>query len=166
MSRNIVSRRSQFKLTSKGVDVLRREFADYKRIFEVTKELTLRSVVESGLGEGAFYMRQKGYKEQFKRKLGYEPFEGTLNLRCPSEELAKLEILRQTDGITIEEFESGGRTFGGAKCFRAKVRGVDCVVIMPLRSHHTETIEVISRQSLRTRHGLTDGDEVELTIQL
>ena len=33
------------------------------------------------MGEGSYYMSLKGYKKQFKEKLGYEPFPGTLNLK-------------------------------------------------------------------------------------
>jgi len=166
ISRNIVARREQVKLTTKGVEVLRREFADYKIIFEAAKELTLTGVLMSGLGEGAFYMRQRGYKEQFARKLGYEPYEGTLNLRCSGKDLANLEVLRQAEGIQIDEFRSGGRMFGGAKCFRARMASVDCAVIIPLRSHYSDTVELISKSNLRTRLGLSDGDSVELSVLL
>ena len=163
---SVLARKGQVKIAAKGVEALRREYADYKRMFELAKEILLGGVVESGLGEGAFYMRQKGYKEQFRRKLGYEPYEGTLNLRCSGGALANLEILRQSEGIEIAEFVSGGRTYGGARCFRAKAGGIDCAIIMPLRSHYSDTIEVISRQNLRTRLGLKDGDPIELTIAL
>lgn len=166
ISRNIVARREQVKLTTKGLDVLRREFADYKLIFEVAKELTLTGFLTSGLGEGAFYMRQKGYKEQFARKLGYEPYEGTLNLRCSGKDLANVEVLRQAEGIQIDEFRGGGRMFGGAKCFRARMDNVDCAVIIPLRSHYSDTVELISKFNLRTRLGLSDGDSVELSVLL
>jgi len=166
ISRNIVARREQVKLTVKGAEVLRREFADYKIIFEAAKEIALTGVLTSGLGEGAFYMRQKGYKEQFARKLGYEPYEGTLNLHCSGKDIANLEVLRQAEGIGIDEFRSGGRMFGGAKCFRARLNGADCAVIMPLRSHYSDTVELISKFNLRTRLGLSDGDAVELVVSL
>ncbi len=166
ITRNIVSRRESVRLTVKGVDILRREYAEYRLFFDQVEALTLTGVVVSGLGEGAFYMRQKGYKEQFKRILDYEPFEGTLNLRISGGELTKLDILRQAEGIAIEPFESGGRTYGGAKCFKAKAGGVDCAVVMPLRSHHSDIVEIISRSSLRSRLGLKDGDPVEAVVSL
>ena len=166
IARSIVSRKELVKLTQKGVDLLRRDYADYKLIFETPQEVRVTGAIASGLGEGAFYMRQRGYKEQFKRKLGYEPFEGTLNLRCGVDELAKLEILRRAEGIRIDEFESGGRTFGGAKCFKARMEGADCAVVMPLRSHYSDTVEVISRQNLRARFNLSDGERVELIVLL
>jgi riboflavin kinase len=43
---------------------------------------------------------------------------------------------------------------------------VDCAVIIPLRSHYSDTVELISKSNLRTRLGLSDGDSVELSVLL
>jgi len=166
IQRDLASRRQGVKISVKGVDVLRKEFADYQRIFEVRGKLTIAGRVTSGLGEGAFYMRQKGYKDQFPRKLGFLPYEGTLNLKVSGADLAKLKILWEEGGILIDGFEAEGRTFGGAKCFAARLKSIDCAVILPLRTHHTDNLEVISREYLRGRLGLADGDLVELTVPL
>jgi len=166
IQRDLASRRQRVKISAKGVDVLRKEFADYQRIFEVRGKLTIAGRVTSGLGEGAFYMRQKGYKDQFPRKLGFLPYEGTLNLKVSGADLAKLKILWEEGGILIDGFQAEGRTFGGAKCFAARLKSIDCAVILPLRTHHTDNLEVISREYLRGRLGLADGDLVELTVPL
>ena len=167
VQRDLAGRRQRVRLTPKGLDLLRREYADYRRIFELREGgLRVRGTVASGLGEGAFYMKQRGYKEQFRRKLGFEPYEGTLNLRASDEELSKLDILREEPGILIEGFSDGGRTFGGAKCLPASLAGVDCFAILPLRTHHTDTVELIARAHLRSKLGLADGDEVEVHIRL
>jgi len=164
--RDLAARRQRIKLSSRGVDVLRREYADYERIFEVRETLTVSGVVASGLGEGAFYMRQKGYKEQFRKKLWFEPYEGTLNLKIQGADLAKVEILREHPGIEISGFEAGGRTFGGAKCFLSTLGHVEGAVIIPIRTHHTEVLEVISKHYLRGVLGLKDGDVVEVVVTL
>jgi len=166
VTRDLATRRQRIKITGKGMDVLRKEYADYQRIFEIRETMTVSGVVTSGLGEGAFYMRQKGYKEQFRKKLWFEPYEGTLNLKIQGADLAKLEILRDSPGIEISGFEAGGRTFGGAKCFLATLGHVDCAVIMPIRSHHSDVLEVISKHYLRGSLGLKDGDTVELIVSL
>ncbi len=166
VSRDLATRRQRIKLTGKGMDVLRKEYADYQRIFEVKETLTISGIVSSGLGEGAFYMRQKGYKDQFRKKLWFEPYEGTLNLKIQGADLAKLEILRESPGIEISGFEAAGRTFGGAKTFLATLGHLDCAIIMPIRSHYAEVIEVISKHYLRGALGLKDGDSVELIVQL
>ena len=166
VQRDLAGRRQRVRLTPKGLDLLRREYADYRRIFEVRAGVSVRGVVTSGLGEGAFYMKQRGYKDQFRRKLGYEPYEGTLNLRASDEELSKLDILREEPGILIEGFTDGGRTFGGAKVFLATVKGVECAVIIPLRTHHVDNLEVIAKNHLRTKLDLADGDAVEVDVRV
>ena len=166
VGRDLATRRQRIRLTARGADVLRKEYADYQRIFEVKETLSISGAVASGLGEGAFYMRQKGYKDQFRKKLWFEPYEGTLNLKMVGPDLAKLRILEETPGIEISGFEAAGRTFGGAKCFLATAGRVDCAVIMPIRTHHTDVLEVISKHYLRNALGLKDGDVVELVVTL
>lgn len=166
VSRDLATRRQRVRLTAKGLDVLRREYADLQRIFEIRETLTIAGTVASGLGEGAFYMRQRGYKEQFHRKLYFEPYEGTLNVRVQGDDLSKLQILHGERGIVIDEFRAVGRTFGGAKCFLATLRDVECAVIMPLRSHHTDVVEVISEQYLRGVLSLKDEDGIDLVVTL
>ena len=166
VARDLATRRQRIRLTPRGADVLRKEYADYQRVFEAKETLTISGVVASGLGEGAFYMRQKGYRDQFRKKLWFEPYEGTLNLKIHNPDLAKLQILQESPGIEIAGFEAAGRTFGGAKCFLATIGHVDCAVIMPIRTHHTDVVEVISKHYLRGSLGLKDGDIVELIVSL
>lgn len=166
VARDLATRRQRMRLTPKGMDLLRKEYADYQRIFEIRETVTLAGTVTSGLGEGAFYMRQRGYKDQFRKKLWFEPYEGTLNLKITGGELAKTQILRESPGIEISGFEAGGRTFGGARCFLATIGHLDCAIIMPIRSHYSEVVEVISKHYLRGALGIKDGDTVELIVQL
>ncbi len=166
IQRDLASRKQRVKIVAKGLETLQREYADYLRIFELRDRIPITGRATSGLGEGAFYMRQKGYKEQFRKKLGFEPYEGTLNLKVSGAELSKLMILLGEKGIPIEGFEAAGRTFGGAKVFRARVKGVDCAVILPIRTHHTDVLEVISKEFLRNRLGIADGEPVALDIEL
>lgn len=166
VQRDLASRKQRVKVAAKGLETLQREYADYLRIFELRDRLPITGRATSGLGEGAFYMRQRGYKEQFRKKLGFEPYEGTLNLKVSGSELSKLMLLLGEKGIPIEGFEAAGRTFGGAKVFRAKAKGVECAVILPIRTHHTDVLEVISKEHLRNRLGISDGDAVALDVEL
>jgi len=50
--------------------------------------------------------------------------------------------------------------------FRAKAKGVECAVILPIRTHHTDILEVISKELLRNRLGIADGDTVALDVEL
>ncbi len=166
VTRDLGVKRQRIRLTEKAQDALRREYADYQRIFEIANVLSIHGIVTTGLGEGSYYMGMKGYQEQFKSKLWFEPYAGTLNLKVEGREKAKLDILQGADGIPIEGFSEGGRTFGGAKCFLATLHGVDCAAIVPYRTHHSDTLEVISKYYLRKRLDLKDGDVVEVTVNL
>src|SRR5207247_9335223 len=166
VARDLATRRQRIRLTPRGGEVLRKEYADYQRVFELKETLTISGTLASGLGEGAFYMRQKGYRDQFRKKLWFEPYEGTLNLKMAGSDLAKMQILQDSPGIEITGFEAGGRTFGGAKCFLATAGHVDCAVIMPIRAHHTDVLEVLSKHYLRNALGIKDGDVVELAVCL
>jgi riboflavin kinase len=166
MTRDLGTRAQRIKLTNKGIEALMHEYADYKRIFELKDMLTISGTVTAGLGEGQYYVQQKGYLKQFEKKLWFLPYEGTLNLKIESGELFKLKILLDSEGILVDGFQSKGRTFGEVKCYPAKMRNVECAVIMPVRSHHSNVLEVISKHHLRSTLGLEDGDAVELVVYL
>ncbi|MEE9223768.1 MAG: DUF120 domain-containing protein [Thermoplasmata archaeon] len=166
VSRDLVTRAQRLKLTKEGVEALTREYAEYKKIFELKDRLTISGTVTTGLGEGQYYVQQNEYKVQFEEKLWFEPYEGTLNIKVGTSEVFKLNILEDSDGIIIKGFESKGRTFGDVKCFPAKMRNVECAVIMPVRSHHTDVLEVISKRHLRSTLDVEDGNIVELTVFL
>ncbi|HLE46984.1 MAG TPA: DUF120 domain-containing protein [Candidatus Thermoplasmatota archaeon] len=159
-------RRQLLRLTEEGVGALLDEFGAYKRIFEQKAELRIKGKVTSGLGEGRYYLDQKGYVDQFVAKLGFRPYPGTLNLEVRGPELNKLRILKASPAVAIDPFQDKERSFGAVDAWRASVKSVDCAAILPKRTHHTRTLEVIARDFLRERLGLKDGDELEVLVQL
>ncbi|MCJ2520328.1 MAG: DUF120 domain-containing protein [Candidatus Thermoplasmatota archaeon] len=166
ITRNLAARRQQLRLTEKAMEILHSMYASYQKIFEMEATLTVKGVVDHGLGEGFYYMSQEDYRKQFRSKLGFDPYPGTLNLKIKGREMGKLEVLRTADGVQIEGFINGNRTFGGAHCFLASLSDVDCAVIIPVRSHYSDVLEVISRHHLRRKLGLKDGELVEVDITL
>ncbi|MFQ5552138.1 MAG: DUF120 domain-containing protein [Thermoplasmata archaeon] len=166
IERRLGARRQELRITDRGLEVLRGEYAAYRRIFEKEAQIRLRGRLEHGLGEGYYYMSQEGYREQFRQKLGFAPFPGTLNLKLEGSELTKLEVLQKAEGVPIEGFTDAGRTFGGAKCFHASLQEIPCATILPIRSHYQDVLEVISQDKLRDRLGLHDGEIVEVDVQL
>lgn len=166
IERRLGARRQELKITPKGLDALRGEYAAYRRIFEMEARIRIHGRLEHGLGEGTYYMRQEGYRAQFREKLGFDPFPGTLNLKLEGPELAKLDVLQEAEGVPIEGFTDGGRTFGGAKCFPSSLQKVPCATILPIRSHYQDVLEVISREKLRERLGLQDGEILEVDVRL
>jgi riboflavin kinase len=121
----------------------------------------------SGVGEGAYYMSLDGYTRQFQERIHYVPFPGTLNVmldgRAHIESAAQLDAL---EGVMIDGFGDGRRTYGWVKCFRATVNGkIPCHIIRLERTHHERTIiEIISRENIRMSAGLKDGSRVTIRI--
>jgi len=160
------SRKQGLKLTPKAIDFLRQEHADYIRIFESSVEMELSGLVVSGLGEGKYYITQPEYKRQFKDKVGIVPFPGTMNVRLSGGDLSKVRILQDSEGISLKGFQKDGRTFGEGKLFKATINGHECAVVIPLRSHYDDVLEIISKEFLRDSLGLKDGDRVKLRVKV
>ncbi|MCK5548507.1 MAG: DUF120 domain-containing protein [Thermoplasmata archaeon] len=166
VERDIGGRGQKIKLTETGVSTLQKEYSDYQRILDLKGVLVIEGIVTSGLGEGQYYMQQNSYYKQFEKKLNFRPFMGTLNLKLNSGELHKLEVLKNSDAIVVEGFKSGDRTFGDVRSYPASIKTLECAVVIPIRSHHMDVIEVISPHHLRKKLGLENGDTVELRIPI
>ncbi len=166
ITRDLGTRKQRIKITSKGVEEMKREYSEYRRIFERTDHINIRGEVVSGMGEGGYYISQEGYVKQFKAKLGFEPFQGTFNVRIYPEEIGKLDIIRSTAGILIEGFTSEGRSFGNVIAYNTKIHNIECAILVPERSHYTDILEIIAPCSMRRTLSLSDGDRVDVKVKL
>ncbi len=155
-------------ITEKGIELLHKEYLDYKKIFEELPDtVVIKGTVTSGVGEGAYYVSLEGYKRQFKEKLGFDPFPGTLNLKIPKEQMFFRRLLDKEEGIKIDGFSAENRTFGEVKAFKSKVSGIDSAIVIPQRTHYPpDVLEVISAVKLRDELKLKDGDAVEVEVFL
>lgn len=121
----------------------------------------------SGMGEGAYYMSMKGYTKQFKSKLGYIPFPGTLNVKLKDKKFveAKRE-LGAHDGIMIDGFSDGKRTYGWVKCYPAKINNsVDGMLITLERTHYDDSIlELISHVNIKKAAKLSSGSQISIRV--
>ena len=164
--RDLGARRQRIKLTQKGIDDLRKEYNEYRRIFELTDHITIHGAVQSGMGEGGYYICQPGYLEQFKTKLGFEPFEGTLNIHVDQDDVGKLDVIKSVAGVPINGFTDNGRSFGNVVAYKARIRNIDCAIVVPERSHYADIIEIICQYHLRRTLSLEDGDRVDVKVNV
>jgi len=123
----------------------------------------------SGMGEGAYYMSMKGYTKQFKSKLGYIPFPGTLNVKLKDKKF--VEAKRELDvheGIMIDGFSDGKRTYGWVKCYQAKINNsVDGLLITLERTHYDDSvIELISHTNIKKANKLSTGSQISVRIPI
>ena len=164
ISRELGIKKQLILITRIGEGVLQEEHLQYQQIFELTDRVLFKGKVISGIGEGRYYTEQSGYVEQFKEKLGFVPYPGTLNVEIEYVERNKLRLLKDHRAINIDEFRTKNRTFGGVRCFRAKINGSDGAIVLPIRSHYSNILEFISKDFLRDNLNLKDGDGVNIVI--
>ena len=156
---------------NKGIAILRTEFSEYSLIFGTQKEIEMKGILETGLGEGGYYISKKGYMSQFQKKLKWKPYEGTFNLRLNDDEVPKIEAMKAAEGILIEGFEQEGRTFGKAWVFKCSLKNDneivnECAIISPKRTHYRRVVEVISPIFLRDKLKAIDGDMFTIKVDL
>lgn len=166
ISREMGLRKQRVKLTPKGRSLLQAEHQQYQRMFAGGGSLKFKGTVKAGLGEGRYYLSRPGYKTQFVRLLGWDPYPGTLNLELSGADAEKLAMLREHPVHSIQSFQAEGRTFGGATCHDARIGRHACATILPHRTHYTTTLEVIGPARLRDVVPCQDGDELEVHVAL
>lgn len=160
-----------YRLTAKAAGELRETYSLLSVAFGEKKALRLEGTVISGIGDGGYYVSQKNYSKQFRSKIGFVPFSGTLNLRLRgAADVAERTKMIAASGIKISGFAEGGRAFGAASCFPAtlvaKNGKAEGAVIVPERSHYgTDVVEFISPKNLKKALSLRDGDRAALEVR-
>ena len=170
IERIMTGRNFSLKITTKGYSEVVKLFTTLRASLDsFPSYVELQGTVVSGMGEGAYYMSLKGYTKQFKKKIGYVPFPGTLNIRLIKNEY--IEAIHQFDaleGILIKGFSDEKRTYGWVRCFKAKLnKSIDCELIRLERTlHDKKIIELISKINLRKAAKLSDESIVTITIPI
>jgi len=170
VTRDTVSDGQWVAITDDGQRTLRNEYEEYRRIFESVSMVELTGTITSGMGEGRHYITLSGYMKQFRNRLGYEPFPGTLNVELTDPSVRRRGALESLDPVPIDGWETDERTYGPAVCYPATVAVEDetyqtAHVIAPERTHHDEDqLEVIAPEKLRDELALEDGERVTVTI--
>lgn len=169
-SKNLIKRRKhgrqhQVWITEHGIAFLVRTKRVIERVLEnQPHELVLSGRVVDGMGEGKYYVGQRFYRLQFKEKLGFSPYPGTLDLMVDRNSVGDLELLRNQPGLLVKGFKTKNRTFGDVRVFPARIHNTECAVVFPERGHHRDIIEIVAPQNLRRSLGLKNGDRVEVRV--
>jgi riboflavin kinase len=170
IERIITGRNISVKITPKGFSEMMKLSATLQKSLDSSPStVELKGTLVSGMGEGAYYMSLKGYTKQFKSKIGYIPFPGTLNVRLDKKiHQEAIKQFENLNGITIESFSDGKRTYGWVKCFHAKInQSIACELIILERTHHDNSIiELISDVCIKKSGKLKNGSQVTITIPI
>ncbi len=175
IQRKIVGKEQIIRITKKGADIMLSMYKDLKQILE---EILIVGEVTEGMGEGGYYIRIKEYYEQFRDKLGFKPYYGTLNLQLSDlnkellEENLKTRILVRIAGFEKEEEGRVKRTYGSVDCYDCivsrlddQVNKISAAILKIKRTHHKKNIvEIIAAPYLRDKLNLKDGDRIRIEL--
>ena len=163
-------RKQSIKITNKGfVELSTLHNLLSKLIAKSSNSLSITGTITSGMGEGAYYMSMKGYTKQFKSKLGYIPYPGTLNVQLKEKKFSEaISQLSNYDGTKINPFSDGKRTFGWVKCFKSKINNkIDCELILLERTHHDTTIvEFIAKTNIRKSLKIGNKSNIKINSKI
>ena len=125
------------------------------------KKIILNGTIVRGLGEGTFFMSMEHYKNQIKKKLGFDAYQGTLNLKVSKNQI---NLLKNITPIKIDGFKSGNKSFGGSSCYKAKIKNINGSIILPDLTKHKGVIEFIAHVHLKSELKLKDGDKIKIEL--
>jgi len=169
IERRMVGRSCHVRMTERSVKELSDLYVELKRVIEKPVEVMLEGRVFSGLGEGAYYISLPWYRDQIRRKLGFDPYPGTLNINLISwDSIQNRRLVGIYADIVIEGFKDKNRSYGGARAISASFNNNDlCAILYIERTHYGDNVvEVISPVYLRGKYALSDGDKVRITVSL
>ncbi|MBU0953025.1 MAG: CTP-dependent riboflavin kinase [Nanoarchaeota archaeon] len=113
----------------------------------------IKGTVKKGLGEGARYVA--AYKSVLKRKLGFEPYIGTLNIHMKG----KQDLRFFDDPIMVPAPKKG---LCQVACYPIAINyTLEGAVVIPKKTRNPKSvIEILAPVNLRETLGLKDGDDV------
>ena len=165
IKRAVGPRGQSVRITPVGLAALRLMHRELEAIFGLKpRSFKVAGRIISGVGEGSYYIDQRGYREQFERELGFDPYPGTLDIKLDEASLELRAVLMQLPGRQVDGFKTSERTFGPVKFFPAKLKNKKAALILPLRSHYVDVVELIAPKKLRESLKLKDGDVVQVEV--
>ncbi|NVM28665.1 MAG: DUF120 domain-containing protein [Candidatus Helarchaeota archaeon] len=172
VTRMISHKGQSIRITKPGIEMLHKIYLLLDNMFsQKPQKLKVEGEIFSGMGEGAYYVMQQGYADQFKDKLGFDPYPGTLNIKLSKQPDLQIRRVLESDsypGIEIAGFKDKQRTYGPVKCFLVKVNeSVQGAILLIKRTHYRDNVlEIISPEFLREKLKLKDGDQIGVTVEL
>ena len=170
IQRKIIGKDQTIRITKEGADVM---LLMYNNLKQILQDILIVGEVTEGMREGGYYIRIPGYLRQFEKKLGFEPYYGTLNLQLSdlNKELLD-ENLNNRLPVLIEGFDDKdvGRSYGSVECYNCFISRLDnqenkqkAAILKIKRTHHKKNIvEILAKDYLRDKLNLKNGDRIRL----
>ncbi|MFX0017980.1 MAG: DUF120 domain-containing protein [Promethearchaeota archaeon] len=170
-----IKRRSEGKtqkisITKEGASVM---LNIYKNLKDLLESILIVGEVVEGMHEGGYYVAIKSYFDQFKNRLGFEPYKGTLNLKLSDTDNSILrEKLQYIRPVIINGFKNQEREYGPVKCYDVYIYRLDnknnrrkAAILDIKRTHHKKNVvEILAKPYLRDYFNLKDGDKLIIEV--
>jgi riboflavin kinase len=165
--RTLTAKGERIQINEKGFSLLRETYGTLSNVFASlsTPAILFSGVLFTGIGEGAYYVSQGSYVEQFNSKLGFSPYPGTLNLRLIEQtDLVKYLQVLSYPPIPLLGFRSDDRTYGDVLCYRVSVENAyPGAIVRSVRSlYDNSVVEIVSPLALRKEMRVKDGDVISV----
>src|SRR5918996_2909134 len=161
------------KITDSGYSQVNSFYEKLKSAMESKADevITLEGHIVSGMGEGAYYMSLEGYRKQFRQKLGYSPFPGTLNIKLSDPvSIRSRRDLSTYPSVFIDGFSDKLRTYGWVKCYPVEINNElvkNAALLVLERTHYDDnTIEIIAPISIKESAKIKNGDYISVTAHI
>ena len=124
--------------------------------------IILKGTIIKGLGEGAYFMSMPHYKKEIKEKLGFDAYSGTLNIKIKKNQY---NSITKTKPIKIIGYKKNGKIFGGASCYRAKIKDINGAIIIPdINKHKNDIIEFIAAVHVKLKLKIRNGCKIKIEL--
>ncbi len=129
--------------------------------------LNFEGIVTSGLGKAGTFMQKETYKKQYLNKLGFIPYNGTLNIKLKSD----IEINIKEEYKQHLKIIKGNDTLGDVYFLDATITDKEKkiskkgAILFPIKTvHKIDTLEFVAEERLRKSMQVKDNSEVIITI--
>ncbi len=130
-----------------------------------TMPLKLRGMVITGTGEAGRITELPWVKQQFREKLGINPYPGTFNITVLAGDRDKIGTIRQAKSVnTISRDSEHCQGVSLHVLVGGKIKGA---LVIPLIPHYPpDCLEITASENIRHALGVKDGDTIELEVYL
>jgi len=125
--------------------------------------IKVRGTITTGIGESKLFTETPWVRKQFRKKLGIDPYPGTLNIIVLPEDINKLDAIHNMKGIEIVPEDVNyctGKSF--IALINGKIRGA--VIIPQVPNYPEAQLEIISTEYIKQSLSFKDGDVIEVEI--
>jgi CTP-dependent riboflavin kinase len=128
--------------------------------------LKLTGRVVSGSRKASFFTQLDWVQEQCAKKLGFNPYPGTLNVELSPESVVHLRALEKE---AKTEFVPPDPKYCVAKLLAVSLSSIAGAMIFPaedVRIHGKNIVEIMAPVSLKDALNIEDGDQVTFIVEV